>query len=132
MLRGPIAALQRGGSQLPLTLLVLMVRVFGRLNGTLEPTVELHVDPKADPAMEQLAFIEAAQRALGTRATVSPSAITIFSEEGKPIDFNELARGDIAYFDWAYPPCVRPSPCTKWAVVSMCAEGSPPPPQTLP
>ena len=85
MLRGPIAALQRGGSPLPLTLLVLMVRVFGRLNGTLEPTVELHIDPKADPAMEQLAFIEAAQAtasSCGARKRQSSDCRRLAGSEG--------------------------------------------------
>ena len=66
----PTGSQQRAGWLWP-SLLLVMIRVFGRRNGTEEPTVLLRVDREGDAAMARTALVDEAAQRLIVQPTVA-------------------------------------------------------------
>ena len=123
-MRAPVAAQHHS---LWVVGLWLMLRFFGRLNGTTEPTVSIELSTAAVPeGAIHLTIIETAQQKLGVLArNVGYESVKIFLEGGAPVHdpkavntWSSLDASTVVYFAFGGEPWQQPPPL---------AAASPPP-----
>ena len=108
----PIAGALRSGS-LALLAIPLMVRVMGRINGQLAPTLPLMADTIGDPTAARRALVDEAAEKLQVAPRVSADDVTLYLDGGVPITIGYLEKDDVIYFGFNGEPWRAPEPASK-------------------
>ena len=96
-MRSPVAAQQLWWPRLLAVLLLAMVRVLVRRNGTRDPAFALRIDTVGDAATAKQAFVDEAAGLLRVERTVPYEKVGIFLPGGVTVDFTYLEKDDEIY-----------------------------------
>ena len=108
----PITTLQASGRRATVVLL-LMVRLLGRINGQLEPFVTLRVDVVSEPISARNELVIQAAELLGAELRVPSDNVTIYLAGGAAINVAHVEKDDELYFGFAGEPWRAPQPGSR-------------------